>query len=711
MQNKEKTLRRMLAKILAIVLIAGIVFVMVPVDNASAATKYGLVFCSYTGDSSTNENGEIQYQSTVHETQYVPEGSTATRPQTPTRDGFIFDNWYTDNSFSTLFDFSAPVTQAKAVYGRWIKPNVQFIAYDETNKKTGGGKITVTGKMPGSSATKVGPSASFTQNLYDDYSYRFDCTPNSGYYFKGWSINSLSNAPRNYVDYTTTPSYLNQTHGDLKKVYAVFSKYGNATTTWNAYENKSSEFRKEYFVNGPGIEADGLYVLEDKNNITETHWEGLTSDGKLPNSGNAKFVITLKGNVPLGSYKMVLTDKISHKIYDVTLVVKHRTQKWLPLEPTCSSNGYKTYWECLECGKCFSDEACTVETTKEAMKIAPLGHNYGAWQYLNETQHRRYCTRDDKHTETKSHTWNAGVVTTEPTTTHTGVKTFTCSGCGGTKTESIPAIVVPSSITITKHPVSKNVNVGDIINLSVTATGKNLTYKWQYTIDGSKWIDSAVPRKGTVQFTANKSFNGRKYRCIVSDGKNTVISNLATIKVNTPLAITENPKSQSTFVGKRIELSVKAEGNNLTYKWQYRKDGQAWTDSAVEKKATVGFTAIKAFDGREYRCIVSDGNTTMISDSAIIKVKTPLAITRSPKSQVAHVGEKIILSVIAKGDNLTYKWQYSRDGKTWIDSAVGRKATVQFTAKQAFNGRRYRCVVSDGTTIINSDVAVIAVVN
>lgn len=39
-----------------------------------------------------------------------------------------------------------------------------------------------------------------------------------------------------------------------------------------------------------------------------------------------------------------------------------------------------------------------------------------------------------------AHTWDAGVVTTEPTTTTTGVKTYTCTfdGCGATRTEELP---------------------------------------------------------------------------------------------------------------------------------------------------------------------------------------------------------------------------------------------------------------------------------
>ena len=39
-----------------------------------------------------------------------------------------------------------------------------------------------------------------------------------------------------------------------------------------------------------------------------------------------------------------------------------------------------------------------------------------------------------------AHTWDAGVVTKEPTTTETGIKTYTCTfdGCGATRTEELP---------------------------------------------------------------------------------------------------------------------------------------------------------------------------------------------------------------------------------------------------------------------------------
>lgn len=43
-------------------------------------------------------------------------------------------------------------------------------------------------------------------------------------------------------------------------------------------------------------------------------------------------------------------------------------------------------------------------------------------------------------TPKKGHTWDNGVVTTEPTAEKEGVKTYTCTVCNETKTETIPRL-------------------------------------------------------------------------------------------------------------------------------------------------------------------------------------------------------------------------------------------------------------------------------
>ena len=50
------------------------------------------------------------------------------------------------------------------------------------------------------------------------------------------------------------------------------------------------------------------------------------------------------------------------------------------------------------------------------------------------------CSRCDEISDKAAHEWDEGVITTEPTCTEEGMKTYTCEACGKTKTESIAAL-------------------------------------------------------------------------------------------------------------------------------------------------------------------------------------------------------------------------------------------------------------------------------
>ncbi len=73
----------------------------------------------------------------------------------------------------------------------------------------------------------------------------------------------------------------------------------------------------------------------------------------------------------------------------------------------CEHSGWDAYYVCRECGKMYSDENAT--------------------SLLSEL----------KVTEALGHEWNDGEITTVATCTAEGVKTYTCSRCGETKTESV----------------------------------------------------------------------------------------------------------------------------------------------------------------------------------------------------------------------------------------------------------------------------------
>ena len=117
--------------------------------------------------------------------------------------------------------------------------------------------------------------------------------------------------------------------------------------------------------------------------------------------------------------------------------------------PTCTEAGEKTY-TCLSCG----------ETKTEV--IAATGHDYGeeiaevpatcttsgtAAHYECANCHKLFVDAEGEKTQVTvaeitlapAHSFDDGVVTTQPTCQATGIKTYTCSACHATHTELVPA--------------------------------------------------------------------------------------------------------------------------------------------------------------------------------------------------------------------------------------------------------------------------------
>ena len=93
-------------------------------------------------------------------------------------------------------------------------------------------------------------------------------------------------------------------------------------------------------------------------------------------------------------------------------------------QPTCKEAGVKTY----------TCTACNATKTESVAKTTD--HKYGSWTKVNDTTHKHTCSVCSKE-ETANHTWNSGTVTKKATCKEAGVKTYTCTACNATKTESV----------------------------------------------------------------------------------------------------------------------------------------------------------------------------------------------------------------------------------------------------------------------------------
>ncbi len=190
-----------------------------------------------------------------------------------------------------------------------------------------------------------------------------------------------------------------------------------------------------------------------------------------------------------------------------------------------------------------------------------------------------------------------------------------------------------AAIAITGQPTNQTAAVGEKVTFSVTATGEELSYQWQYKNAGAEnWSNSGAAAAKTANMTftvtTDKTLNGRQYRCIVKDKNgNEAISNAATLTVSAGPVITGQPTNQTAAVGEKVTFSVTATGEELSYQWQYKNtSASTWSNSGVAAAKTANMTFTvgtdKTLNGRQYRCIVKDKNGNEVtSNAATLTVK------------------------------------------------------------------------------------------
>lgn len=147
-------------------------------------------------------------------------------------------------------------------------------------------------------------------------------------------------------------------------------------------------------------------------------------------------------------------------------------------EATCTDEGQKTY-TCTECG-----------ITKPEV-IPATNHDFaGEWKF-DENNHWHACSKCDDVDEGAAHVWNEEV-TTEPSCTVAGEKTFTCV-CGATRTEAIAA---------NGHDFANEWSVNDdshwIACRTCGAYGQEAAHAWN---DGEVTIEPAIGIEGVRTYT------------------------------------------------------------------------------------------------------------------------------------------------------------------------------------------------------------------
>jgi len=158
----------------------------------------------------------------------------------------------------------------------------------------------------------------------------------------------------------------------------------------------------------------------------------------------------------------------------------HELVKIDEVKPSCTEDGQIEFWLCPVCNKVFKDESTLEETNVEDLKIEAAGH-----------------------------TWDKGAVTTNPTATTAGLRTYTCTECKSIKTETIAATGAPEAGTILKDTVTglsykitkAGISNGEVELVKSVFENKKLSIPPNVTFEGISYKVTSV---------ADKAFKGNK---------------------------------------------------------------------------------------------------------------------------------------------------------------------------------------------------------
>ena len=265
---------------------------------------------------------------------------------------------------------------------------------------------------------------------------------------------------------------------------------------------------------------------------------------------NTSATITVKCNHSYGTWSKA-SDTQHSRTCSVCQNVEKANHTWnsgsITKQPTCKETGVKTF----TCTTCNATKAESIAKTND--------HKYGSWTKVNDTTHKHTCSVCSKE-ETASHTWNSGTITKQPSCKETGVKTYTCTACNATKTESIAKTNDHTYGNWTKVNDTSHKHTCSVCSKEETAN--------------HTWNSGSITKQPSCKETGVKT-----YTCTGCNGTKT-----ETIAKTTDHKYGSWTKVNDTTHKHTCSVCSKEETSN-----------HAWNSGVVTKKATCKETGIKTY--------------------------------------------------------------------------------------------------------------------
>ena len=473
---------------------------------------------------------------------------TYAQPPIPSRTGYEFLGWNTSSTATTGNKTNVSVGYNTTLYAIW-KPITYTVAYN--------GNGSTTGSTASSSHTYDAEKA-LTQN---GFGRAYTVTYNAGdgtcdtasatatATFNGWATSASGAKVYNNNQSVTN---LSSTQGATVSLYANWT-LGSVTlpSASKAYDATNHYLFDGWYTAASGgtkIGASGASYTPSAATTLYAHYStiahtwGYTYNGNKTHNRkctvdgyNEDVACTFDSGVispdstctAMGIKTYTCTD--CGGTYTEPVAMKpHALVKTEAKAPACTSAGNNEYYTCSVCHNVFKDNDCTQPTTVEEETLSSLGHKFtGEYKYNEATKtHTRLCVNsgcvlygDETACEFTSE------ITTQPTCIEKGVRTYTCSACGGRYTEDV------EPLGHNYQPVNWTWNGYESASVSlVCANDSNHTRTETAAITSEITTEPFCKTTGLKVYTATASFDGQTFTAT----KEEVLPALGHVEVTDP---------------------------------------------------------------------------------------------------------------------------------------------------------------------------------
>jgi hypothetical protein len=233
------------------------------------------------------------------------------------------------------------------------------------------------------------------------------------------------------------------------------------------------------------------------------------------------------------------------------------------------------------------------------------------------------------------------------------------SNSWGTATSSATLTITASNTlppvpVIVQEPESLTVNAGSTVEFSVTATGTDLSYQWDF--DGTNLTDGPLITGSTTStLTLSNVFGADdgSYMVTITNVGGSTNSMVATLTVVDPW-INSQPVGRTYLAGQTIDLSVGAIGTGLAYQWALNGANLAGATNSV----FLSSNAVAANSG-SYTVVVT-GTYGAVTSAAAVIVAPPQTTFFPTNLVMLRQGDGV--EVLTNSGNTLFLDQYSSSG-------------------------------------------------